>query len=413
MEKDLASTREVDTSASIITVFPGKASEEEDENLFASGDSGETAEVMEDLNFLMFGDTDESNVLKEADVAKIHWSKSAHYNLLENRTPEIDGENVRLKAQWQSLRFSYNMKTGQATYLLACTDDDFEYYMKALGHPKLPIGRRPHPFSIHLILLFKGVLARNDELEEALRRLLYLENRSIFQESKVTFDSGEETKRRLQDLHSLFKDILIRDNNNKRYIATIDSIFRDLERLRSAVRSSPEACPIDENDHQRMVDGFHCLKSFCQDRERRLKSRLQRVQNLIALVDQLQILVRRKSADAESTQTYNLLANRDSITSHSIAQEARQDAAAMKTIAVVTMLFFPATFVSSFLGTKLVALTTRPDGKTRFVFSDRWWIYPAVAIPLTLLTLLTYIYWIHRRSLRAKLKFPKPGDSRA
>lgn len=82
----------------------------------------------------------------------------------------------------------------------------------------------------------------------------------------------------------------------------------------------------------------------------------------------------------------------------------------MKTIAVVTMLFFPATFVSSFLGTNLVTLDTGRDGRTRFVFSDLWWIYLVSAIPLTFLTLLIYVFWVRRRSRRERERFPRAGD---
>lgn len=148
----------------------------------------------------------------------------------------------------------------------------------------MPGGRRPHPFCIHLILLFKSVFVWNQELEKALGKLLYLENRSIFRPSKVTFESADETKRRLQELHRLFKDVLIRNNTNKRHIEMIASLTRDLDRILTTVRSTEDAFPIDEHDHQRIVDGFHCLKDFCLDRERRLTSRGQRVQNLIALV---------------------------------------------------------------------------------------------------------------------------------
>ena len=208
----------------------------------------------------------------------------AHYNLRGDRNPEIRGETVDLTYRYQSLRFQYNLKSGRASYLLACTDDDFQYFATSLTDRKMPANIRPHPFSIHLILLFKSVFERNKELEETLRKLLYLENRSIFQQTKVTFEEADETKLRLQVLHSLFQDILIRDNNNKRHLATIDCLLRDLSRLMETVREDGTAFPIDDHDHQRVVDGFHCLKDFCLDRERRLKSRLQRVQNLIGLV---------------------------------------------------------------------------------------------------------------------------------
>ncbi|KAL8676629.1 MAG: hypothetical protein Q9186_006877 [Xanthomendoza sp. 1 TL-2023] len=160
----------------------------------------------------------------------------------------------------------------------------FESYKEVIGDPQVPAGRRPHPFSIHLVLLFKGVLARNEEVEEALRKMLLLEDRSIYRRSKVTFESGDDTKRRLQELHSLFQEMLIRKGSNQRYMAIADSLIRDLDRLQKAVQSTRGALPIEEYEHQRMLDGFQCLKSFCLDRECRLETRLQRVQNLIALV---------------------------------------------------------------------------------------------------------------------------------
>ncbi|KAL8692420.1 MAG: hypothetical protein Q9224_003962 [Gallowayella concinna] len=301
-------------------------------------------------------------------------------------TMEDDGFN-EVEAAMEDLSF---IAFGDGRAATTEADTKFESYQEAIGDPQVPTGERPHPFSIHLILLFKGVLARNEELEEALRKMLLLEDRSIYRGSKVTFESGDDTKRRLQELHSLFQEMLIRKGSNQRYMAIADSLIRDLDRLQKAVQSTRGALPIEEYEHQRMLDGFQCLKSFCLDRECRLETRLQRVQNLIAL-------------------TYNLLANRDSITSHSIAHEARQDGAAMKTIALVTMLFFPATFVSSFLGTNLVTLDIGDDGKTRFVFSHLWWIYLVSAVPLTMTTLLAWLYFMKRRARKERFRFGRGG----
>lgn len=121
-----------------------------------------------------------------------------------------------LRGDWQPLSFSYNLFTGRASYLLACSDENFESYKKAVCDRRLPAGRRPHPFSIHLILLFKGILARSEQLEETLRRFLSYEDRIIYRRTKVTFESGDATKFRLQELHSLFKELLIHANINKR-----------------------------------------------------------------------------------------------------------------------------------------------------------------------------------------------------
>ncbi|KAL8855764.1 MAG: hypothetical protein Q9178_007582 [Gyalolechia marmorata] len=331
-----------------------------------------------------------SSMDRTDDVLKF----GACYNLQEDPKPKIQGKTATLNVIWQSLSFCYNLVTGHASYLLACSnEEDFEYYKGALDNRKLPVGRYLHPFSIHLFLLFKGVLAKSEAIEDTLRRLRIYESRSIYQSSKVTFETGDETKLRLQELHSLFKELVIRENNNKRYIASIESLICDLHRLQKAIKSTKGSLQIDDYDHQRMLDGFHCLKSFCLDRERRIATRSRRAENLIAL-------------------TYNLLANRDNITSHEIAHEARQDGAAMKTIAFVTMLFFPATFVSSFLGTNLVNLEVGADGSTRFVFSHLWWIYLVSAIPLTFTTLLAWLFFVKRRSRKERAKWQRAGDTK-
>lgn len=84
----------------------------------------------------------------------------------------------------------------------------------------------------------------------------------------------------------------------------------------------------------------------------------------------------------------------------------------MKTIALVTMLFFPATFVSSFLGTNLVSLDVGADSRTRLVFSDLWWIYLVCAIPLTLTTLLAWLYFVKRRARKERARFRRAGDGK-
>ncbi|KAL9583154.1 MAG: hypothetical protein Q9203_005199 [Teloschistes exilis] len=255
-----------DSQLRIIHVVEDETVDEE-ENVVRNQSLDDSDAVMEDLNFIMFGDMGKTDTANGLEIAIIHSSRSTHYNLRENRDPEIRGGTVHLHYNWQSLKFLYNVKSGRATYLLACSDEDFEYYAKALDDWKMPGGRRPHPFCIHLILLFKSVFAWNQELENALAKLLYLENRSIFRSSKVTFERADETKRRLQELHRLFKDVLIRNNTNKRHIEMIGCLTRDLDRILTTVRCTEDAFPIDEHDHQRTVDGFNCLKDFCLDRE--------------------------------------------------------------------------------------------------------------------------------------------------
>jgi len=64
----------------------------------------------------------------------------------------------------------------------------------------------------------------------------------------------------------------------------------------------------------------------------------------------------------------------------------------MKTLAAVTVAFLPGTFVASFFAMPLFHWDTTP------VVSSRFWIYWAVAVPLTLVTLLIWVFWTRRQS---------------
>ena len=74
----------------------------------------------------------------------------------------------------------------------------------------------------------------------------------------------------------------------------------------------------------------------------------------------------------------------------------------MMTIAVLTIIFLPATFVSSVLGSNLFALEDDGAGKHSFVVSGLWWIYLVIAIPLTLITLGVWGICLKRRSKRLR-----------
>ena len=88
-----------------------------------------------------------------------------------------------------------------------------------------------------------------------------------------------------------------------------------------------------------------------------------------------------------------------------MAREMRKDSSAMKTIATLTMLFLPATFVSSLFGTNFFALapSSAGDGGTTFLVSEIWWVYVATAVPLTGIVALVWVWWMwyKARPLRA------------
>ena len=82
----------------------------------------------------------------------------------------------------------------------------------------------------------------------------------------------------------------------------------------------------------------------------------------------------------------------------------RQDSAAMKTIATLTMLFLPATFISGLFGTNFFALFPDPVDGSNFIVSDKWWILITCSVPLTLLVLSIWRFWPFVRKVQRQLK---------
>ncbi|KAI1160610.1 hypothetical protein F5B18DRAFT_631976 [Nemania serpens] len=75
-----------------------------------------------------------------------------------------------------------------------------------------------------------------------------------------------------------------------------------------------------------------------------------------------------------------------------IALQARRESISMFTLAIVTVIFLPSTFVASILGTNFFNF----DG-TVFAVSSLWWILPVISIPLTLAVLLIWYEWSNVR----------------
>ncbi|KAL9112423.1 MAG: hypothetical protein Q9227_003265 [Pyrenula ochraceoflavens] len=79
-----------------------------------------------------------------------------------------------------------------------------------------------------------------------------------------------------------------------------------------------------------------------------------------------------------------------------------QDGASMKTIAIITMLFLPATFVASFFAMPMFQL----DDDSGQIVSRGSWIYWAFALPLTLAILLVWLGWWNWQNMRKQHDSP-------
>ena len=76
--------------------------------------------------------------------------------------------------------------------------------------------------------------------------------------------------------------------------------------------------------------------------------------------------------------------------SRSLAVASKRDSSAMKTVAVLTTVFLPGTFISTFVSMPLLSWDATSWTE---VPTTHFWVYWAVTIPLTLLTLYAWYAW--------------------
>lgn len=94
--------------------------------------------------------------------------------------------------------------------------------------------------------------------------------------------------------------------------------------------------------------------------------------------------------------------------STSVAVASHQDNRSLRIIQIMSMIFLPASFVSGIFGMGFFSTSTGNHDEPVFVVSHNWWLYLAVAVPLTALVLV----FVALYQARENGKKSNPGVSR-
>ena len=83
-----------------------------------------------------------------------------------------------------------------------------------------------------------------------------------------------------------------------------------------------------------------------------------------------------------------------------IGESARQDNNNMKRIAVVGLIYVPGTFVSGLFGMNFFQFVDQ-GGRQTWKTSDKFWMYWAITLPLTLATISIWVLAFHKTEFKA------------
>ena len=98
-----------------------------------------------------------------------------------------------------------------------------------------------------------------------------------------------------------------------------------------------------------------------------------------------------------------MVAQRDSKVMVMMGEGARQDSKNMKLIAIVGLIYLPGTFVSGIFGMNFFSFEDQ-NGHQTWNVSDKFYIYLAITLPLTLLTISIWVLAFHSEALRIRIE---------
>ncbi|KAL8828646.1 MAG: hypothetical protein Q9170_006512 [Blastenia crenularia] len=235
------------------------------------------------------------------------------------------------------------------------------------------------------------VVSEYEALMEPERRLLDVRVRALESKTGMSAHIFDESQQAAADEHNaLLKDLHICEGllafferTTQFQVGMIEWLEIQhgiLTRLRFGTSEIFALLPGRAIEEEIVASSFHLCLSFSTERLEQVKTLRDRIRIQLSVVA-------------------NFIAQDDSRTNIAVAEasrriafETKRDSDAMKTIAALTMVFLPATFVATLFG--MVFFTTDASSASGFRVNSLWWIYLAVIIPLTMLTVGVWLGWL-------------------
>ena len=165
------------------------------------------------------------------------------------------------------------------------------------------------------------------------------------------------------------------------------SLFREF--YQSAQISTSTQTLISDRLYALFMENIHELDVLI-NRLEALRTRLQGIANLVSSFLDLHSGFALQELTKESRKE-NEEMRRLSEKMHRLTERSTQDAATVKVLTILTLIYLPTTVVSNFFSTSFVGNSSNGN----ITVSSDWWIFAASSVPLTVLTL--YIWWVWMR----------------
>jgi hypothetical protein len=247
-------------------------------------------------------------------------------------------------------------------------------------------GNAKDPFLIHGLIAHVAFMQSDPAVFE-LGRQLYKALDQVDASAQVPFDR-ESFKSLTYRLHQISQD-------SDSLLSSAEVALTGIQCMQAAqMRLLESSSTKKKHEMAQSCSSSRYLQRAIEARKRWLlgaKSRKDTAMNLVssrndncpARLSRSQLILSRGLA-----KVYNLVAQQDFEANLAIARDTKNDSSSMKTVATLTMVFLPASAVSSFFGMEFFN-----PGVGDIVISPYLWIFPVVTIPLTGMVFFIWWYW--------------------
>ncbi|KAH7356125.1 hypothetical protein BKA66DRAFT_473879 [Pyrenochaeta sp. MPI-SDFR-AT-0127] len=234
------------------------------------------------------------------------------------------------------------------------------------------------PFALHVPLM-ESIVAMHDTSIWSIRDKV----RNIEKGRSVSSNGVQDSVR----MHETARHAIHSFETLTISVQTLESMRQEISDLRDQGRQADTVQIINLAATDRILACVDCQIRMLRNFSLRAQSNKDRLQNEIALA-------------------YSMIAQRDSQVMASLGEAARLDSGDMRTIAVVTLVFLPPTFLSALFSMSFFSSGSDQAGgpPNKWSMSEKFWIYWAFAIPLTSMTMAIW-FWRQRQTTR-RLKAP-------
>ncbi|KAL2054975.1 hypothetical protein ABVK25_004797 [Lepraria finkii] len=326
------------------------------------------------------------------------WAKAGHASFTHRDAAQIP---QRIEGYYQYLNgwdagpsnvwFSYDVNTGSSTYLLFdCPIHSKDRILRRAHEDVFAI--LSHPFAIDMLIAEECCYSWESLASRFREELLHWENNGG---EGIPLHSIIHTPHGTQRLHSL-----------SRSFQTIIADLYDLdERLDFLIQTSKtygslakSKMPLTDSATETIIffKSRNCIwKRWVENYNERTRLMMNLFFSIASQVDH-----RTNLQIAELTSK--------------LSMEAKRDSSSMITIAAVTMVFLPGTFISAIFSMVFFNTATDNNGKATLIVSPQWWYFPTITIPLTIIVFIVWQWWRRQREAgtdHAGLKKSKNRDT--